>query len=42
VSAVRVAQVHRLARELIRDRVAGLAAIGRVRRLRLEPEALRL
>ena len=42
VSAVTAEQVHRLGRELMRDRRLGLAAIGRVRRLRLSPEALRL
>jgi len=42
VSSVTAAHVHRIGREIMRDQRLGLAAIGRVRRLRLSPEALRL
>jgi predicted Zn-dependent peptidase len=42
VSRVTAEQVHRIGRELMLDQRLALAAIGRVRRLRLSPEALRL
>ena len=42
IESVTVKKVHRLARDLTRGRRLGLAAVGRVGRLRLKPEALQL
>jgi predicted Zn-dependent peptidase len=42
IDAVTVSRVHRMCQDLFRDSAAGLAAVGRLDRLRLPAEGLRL